>query len=709
MLPVTDLSPNAILGDAGVIARTLGDIFEPRPQQLEMAHAVASTLESKRSLLVEAGTGVGKSFAYLVPAIARIIEHSQRIVIATNTIALQEQLLKKDIPVMQRVFAEATGEDEPFKAELVKGRGNYLSIRRLALASARQQTLLPAAVDRRALQAIEDWAYTTKDGTLSTLPVLERPSVWDHAQSDAANCMGRKCSHYQSCFYQEARRRMQRAELLICNHAVFFSDLAMRARDTGFLPDYDHVILDEAHNIEEVAGDHFGLSISEGRVRHLLSRLFNPGRGRGAPRGFLTTMRMASAEDGAHERAIARVLAARRVTDVFFEQVCDRAMQREGQPSFAGGDNNAVTRRLREPGIFNNLLSEPFGTLALALKQLRDTLKNEEDRHELNAYAERAAAIADETEALCEHQLEGCVYWAEAKRTRGQRMRATLACCPIDVAPILEDQLFGQSFSVTLTSATLSLKGQRVATIDSDDDTTKSGFKHITRRLGCESARTLALGSPFDYANAVELIIETELPEPSDPAFAAQANERMLHHIHETDGGAFVLFTSFAAMHRTADALAQPLESHGHPLWVQGRDGSRSAILDGFRTNERAVLFGTISFWQGVDVRGRGLRNVIITKLPFDPPDRPVVEARIELIRERGGNPFMEESTPRAVMRFKQGFGRLIRSATDHGRVVVLDKRIVTARYGRWFLDVLPEGVTPTIVRPAPSESSRWD
>ncbi|MCA9293741.1 MAG: DEAD/DEAH box helicase [Phycisphaerales bacterium] len=694
---MADLSASAMLGDGGAIARAMGDGFESRPQQLEMAGAIARALDARSTLLVEAGTGVGKSFAYLVPTIARIIEKQERVVIATNTIALQEQLLEKDIPVMRRVFAEATGQDDPFKAELVKGRGNYMSVRRLALASAKQQSLVPDAADRRSLHTIEDWAYSTKDGTLSTLPQLERPTVWDLVQSDASNCMGRKCKNYEVCFYQQARRRMQRADLLICNHAVFFSDLAMRAADRGFLPDYQHVILDEAHNIEDVAGDHFGLLLSEGRVRFLLSRLFST-RSRGAPKGFLATLRMAAGESGAHERCIARVVAAVRATDHFFEQVCDRALARDGSPGLAGTDAG-TTRRLREPRMIENVLTEPFGALALALKQLRDTLTNDEDRHELNSYAERAAAIADEAEALCEQQLEGCVYWAEANRSR-HRVRASLACCPIDVAPILEDQLFGQPFSVVLTSATLSLKGAGTETIDTQEGAdSATGFGYMIGRLGCDGARAMALGSPFDYAQAVELFIEADLPEPASPEFNKAANDRMLQHVDATDGGAFVLFTSFASMYRAADALAQALETRGHPLWVQGRDGSRSAILDGFRTNERAVLFGTTSFWQGVDVRGRGLRNVVITKLPFDPPDRPVVEARMELIKERGGNPFMQESVPRAVMRFKQGFGRLIRSTTDHGRVVVLDKRIVTTRYGRLFLDVLPEGVRALVAR----------
>lgn len=652
---------------AGPVARVLGDQFEVRPQQRAMSEAVARTMSSRSHLLVEAGTGVGKSFAYLTPAILQILERKERIVIATNTIALQEQIIKKDVPTMRRVLA-AAGDDRAFKAALVKGRGNYLSIRRLKLASQRQERLLTDPGQRRSLHVIEDWAYDTTDGTLATLPQLERPAVWERVQSDAGNCMGRKCPHFKECFFQQDRRRMEAADLLVCNHAMFCSDLALRRRGFGLLPEYDHVIIDEAHALEEVATDHFGLSVAEGRVRYMLGALHDPRRAK----GLLASIGL-TAEPDMLASAVRAVLTASQSATLFFDQLVAFA-QRGGS-----SDDGAVSRRIRESDeIFDNMLSPAMRDLALHLKRLREAATSDPDRYELNAYIERAEIIADELETLCERSLEGCAYWVETRR-RDRGVTASVSCSPIDVAPALREALFDQECSVTLTSATLTTGGR--------------SFEHAVCRLGCDEAETIALGSPFDHARQVELHVDATMPDPRAANYLDALSDRILEHIDATDGGAFVLFTSYAAMNRLADRLGPELESRMMPMWVQGRDGARGAMLESFRLESRGVLFGTASFWQGVDVRGDALRNVIITRLPFEPPDRPIVEARNELIKERGGDPFREDSLPRAVIRFKQGFGRLIRSAGDFGRVVVLDPRIVTKFYGRAFLGAIPEGV----------------
>lgn len=652
-------------GADGPIAQALGVDYEPRAEQLAMAQAVAGTLASSGQLLAEAGTGVGKSLGYLVPAVLRILETGERVVVATNTIALQEQIVGKDLPMLERVFTDDTGEPL-FRSELVKGRGNYLSLRRLSLASQRQEKLFPDAASKRSLHQIEDWAYGTLDGTQQSLPQLERAGVWDHARSDSGNCMGRKCPTYDKCFFQQARRRAERAELLICNHALFFSDLALRMRGVGFLPPYEHVILDEAHNAEEVASEHFGLSVSEGRVVHLLSTLYRPGRGT----GFLASMQTLGQDTERVGWAIRAVREADRARERFFEMLADRVGRASG------------TVRLGVGEVLENTLSEPMRELAGGLKRLRDLAPTDEDRYELNSYVERVQAVADECDALCDQTLDGCVYWVETQRTQRAGLasvRATLTCSPVEVAPILGSQLFNGEKSVVLTSATLT--------------TGNASFDHAKSRLGCPDAETLELGSPFDHASQVTLHVERDMPDPREGGYLRALGDKIVEHVTATEGGAFVLFTSFRTLYDAAGETRGRLEDAGHALWVQGLDGSRSRILEGFREDPSSVLFGTTSFWQGVDVRGRGLRNVIITRLPFDPPDRPLTEARGELLKSRGMDPFVHDSLPRAIIRFKQGFGRLIRSSTDSGRVVVLDRRIVRAAYGRRFLASLPEGV----------------
>jgi len=654
-----------LLASNGPVATLLGPTYEPRLQQLEMASAVAEALDQRSHLLVEAATGVGKSFAYLAPAMLRALEQRERVVIATNTIALQEQLLEKDVPLLRAALEADRGEID-LKIVLAKGRNNYLSLRRLRLASDRADRLLPDPRSKFSLQLIERWAEETEDGTLSTLPPIERPSVWDHAQSDSGNCMGRKCPTYERCFYQRARRAMERADVLITNHALFFSDLALRSRNVGFLPPYDHMILDEAHAVEDAASERFGLTLSEGRVRRLLSTLYS----QRAQKGFLPNLEVADDRTEQLDRTIHRTLECALAADRFFDALARVAGDH-------GGDQPR-SMRVGEPVVVPNELTEPFRELAAALGRLKEACRKEADRFELNSYAERARAIADEADLLITQGIDGCAYWIESARGAAGR-RVSLACSPIEVAPILRETLFDAEHSVVLTSATLTTRA--------------ADFSHIRARLGADDARALALGSPFDLPSQVEVYVDRAMPDPRRPDYPEILTERVLSHLRATAGGAFVLFTSLATMNAVARRLDEPLQRESMPLWVQGRDGSRTHILARFCENPRSVLLGVASFWQGVDVRGESLRNVIITRLPFEPPDRPLTEARLDRIRERGEDPFLVETIPRAVIRFKQGFGRLIRSAADEGRVVVLDPRIVTRPYGKAFLAAIPEGV----------------
>src|SRR5436190_2290565 len=636
-----------IFSEDGLLSKAKN--FEFRPQQQEMAVAVARALEEDRHLVVEAGTGVGKSLAYLAPAILFALEQHKKAIISTHTINLQEQLLYKDIPILKKTLPVE------FDAALMKGRGNYVCPRRLERALQSSKELFTGPEESELLR-IAEWASKTRDGSLSDLSIEPDPKVWTQVCSEAHICTQKTCGQNSRCFYQQARKRLLAADILVINHTLLFillGDPELQAeRESGFIFPNDFLVLDEAHTVEQVASRRVGVGVSQYGLRSTIQRLYNA-RTR---KGLFTVTRDA---EGVR-------LAAELIDDAekFFaavESKCDFKKGRE--------------YRIRDADFVSDTITGRLTTLQARIAEVSKRTDDEFLKAELQEYARRIRDVRAGIAAFLQQGAHERVYWVE--RTGKTAQFLTLNAAPIDIAPVLRQMIFRDNCSCIMTSATLSVG--------------RSDLAYFRRRIGADEVEPALLGSPFNFQKQMRIFIVKKMPDPREAAYGEALEHWIAHFVEKTDGRAFVLFTNHRGMQQAAERMGQFFSQKQFNLLVQGGGAPRGKLLDQFKTTPGSVLFGTDSFWMGVDVPGEALSNVIITRLPFAVPDHPLIEAKLEFIEERGGDPFTEFSLPEAILKLRQGVGRLIRTKSDHGIIVILDSRVLTRPYGRAFLQALPQ------------------
>jgi len=671
-----------IFGPGGLLSGAKN--FEYRPQQQAMAVGVVQALEAGANYVVEAGTGVGKSLAYLIPAILHGQAAARKALISTHTINLQEQLSEKDLPMLQRILPV------DFSFALLKGRGNYLCTRRLHRALRRSDGLFTSP-EIAELRRVHEWAKETEDGSLSDFDVEPDPKVWEAVCSERGLCTPKLCgrgsdtaSMHGECFFQRARRRFHSADVLVLNHALFFSNLCLglsgymdedEDAGEGLVFKNDFAILDEAQHLDRVASRHIGLSVSSGQMRFNLNRLWNPR----TEKGLLSVMRRGA--------VVEQVTTALEEAENLFGEVeltCN-ALHAKSPRS----QRDWQELRIRQPDLVPDSLSLPLQRVREALGQLIDASEDEETTAELIEGNRRLAELRDALSVFIGQSAERHVYWVE--RTGRQRQNLALNAAPIDTAEFLRRHLFGTSSPVVCTSATLAVADPSHTDAPPEQQALCPGLDYFVNQVGADTARRAQLGSPFDYQKQAKIYIAGKMPDPRDDEYPAALRTWIEKFIRQTHGKAFVLFTNGKLMREVAGELETVFEEMAVRPIVQGTGTPRAAMLEAFKADTDSVLFGLDSFWQGVDVPGESLQNVIITRMPFAVPDHPLIEARVEAIEARGGNAFMEFNLPEAILKFRQGVGRLIRTADDHGIICVLDNRVLTKRYGQGFIKALPE------------------
>ncbi|MBM2845081.1 MAG: helicase c2 [Bacteroidetes bacterium] len=634
-----------IFSPSGALALQKG--YEHRPQQEVMATSIAEALCARQHLIIEAPTGIGKTLAYLVPSILHATEENRKAIISTHTKNLQEQIFYKDIALAKKI----TGKD--CSVVLLKGRRNYLCTTRLRNAMASTSSMFgeDAATE---LERIHAWSLTTVDGDMESLGFVPSPELWSMVCSEKEVCSSRICK--QDCFFQMVKDRVKSARVVIMNHALFFALMALQETDEQYLFDNDFVVFDEAHTLEGIAGAGLGKTLSSTQVLWALHRLYNPR----TKRGLL-------AKQGPRLKKLCHEVE--RAAVGFFEEIQRAAMALRSP----GARGPGAEVRIRSAGLVTNSLHGLLLQLQSEVKRAEDTIERELTRQELAAVRRslwEADVLIDEF--LDQHDA-GFTYWVETGEKKVDSVK--LCATPTDISTKIGQKLFRDGSSVIMTSATLAVDGR---------------LDYFQQRMGAFGVRGVILDSPFDHARQMRLCLARGIPEPDTPGYVDQLPAWIVQSIDRTKGKALVLFTSSQLMRAMASAVAEDLERRGIHLLVQSAAEQRHALLQMFKKDVHSVLFGLESFWMGVDVPGEALEHVIITRLPFAVPNHPLIEARLELILQRGGNAFLEYTLPEAVLKFRQGVGRLIRSTTDTGLVTLLDARVLTKRYGRVFITSLP-------------------
>lgn len=660
------------LPESGYLERLMESVFEEggyleaklglahRPEQAQMARAVARALETDQPLLFEAGTGVGKSLAYLIPGIIHSVDSERPFVVSSHTISLQEQIRNKDLKICRRLFDKVPSlrRYAEFRTAMMVGKGNYCCTTRLSHAlkevKSAQTEMLPN--DEKAdLIRLAQWSATSKNGLVQELSPAPIPEVWDAVNADSSTCSRKNCDS-DLCFYQRARKRLHSANCIIVNHSLLFAliNAGMQPEEDsrGVLLADDFLVLDEGHRVPAIATDHFGLNISSYALDRALKRIYNPRTNRGAIRKL--------GQKWDHDAVDSALDAAAE----FFGYLADTFL------------NKKSVQRIHESGFCENVLSSPLKEVIERLGAIIQKIDNERQQDELRDHRRRLLGYRDGINGFVDFAGADQVQWLERSGKKGQIV--TLRSAPLDVAPHLRKSLFSRGTATIMTSATLS-EGKRI-----------DGFQ---KKTGAEVADIEVVDSPFDYEKNCRVYIASDAPEP-EPGQGRLDLDYLANMIcwcaRNEPGGSLVLFTSHFDLRKVAERSEAFLKKIGRPLFMQGAGHARTELTRQFRDAGNAVLFGTDSFWTGVDVPGPALSQVILARLPFENPGHPISEARSEYIRARGGNPFNEMTVPDALVKFRQGIGRLIRRHEDTGRIVLLDSRILRKAYGPSFIEMLP-------------------